>query len=199
MYTRMWLTRLRHSLLPGRGSVARPSDRVQAALPASVLLLSLAAAAGAVLPGIGIHTREAAESRDQTATRYTATATLLDDGPTATTGGRGTSPGEPGPARARWLTRNGQWRTGEVAAPAGTAAGNEIAIRLDASGTPAERPLTPAAVAVDAPVIAAGLWAGVVFVLALAYWAVVYLLDRFRLADWQREWAQLPAGRPRRD
>ncbi|WIY00376.1 hypothetical protein QRX60_41005 [Amycolatopsis mongoliensis] len=184
----MRLTRLRHTLLPGRGTVARPSDRVQAVLLMFVLLLSLAAAAGAVLFGIGLHASEAARSAEQLASRYTATAVLQADGPAVGLAGRSGIPGESGPAAASWTTRDGRQRTGEVDAPSGTVAGNEIPIWLDASGSPAERPLTPASAAVDSAVLAVGLWAGVVFLLWLTYRGVVLVLDRFRLAHWQQEW-----------
>ncbi|WP_155546605.1 Rv1733c family protein [Amycolatopsis camponoti] len=192
----MRLTRLWHSVLPGRDSVARPSDRVQAGLLLSVILLSLVAAAAAVLLGIGIHGGEAARSREQLATRHAATVILLSDGPAS---GRTGAPGEPGPARGTWMTRDGQWRTGEVDVPAGTVAGNEVPIWLDATGAPADRPLIPAAAVIDATVVASGLWAGVVFLLVLSYLAVVALLDRFRLARWQREWFVQQPGRTRRD
>ena len=199
MYTSMRLTRLWHSLLPGRDTVARPSDRVQAAVLLVVVLSSLAAAAGAVLLGIGIHAREAAESREQTASRYAVTAVLTGDGPAPGTVGRSGVPGESGPAPAFWFARDGQRHTGEVDAPAGTVAGNEVPIWLDATGTPADRPITPAAAAVDATVIATGLWTAVVFLLAGLYAGVVLVLNRLRFADWQREWSALQSPRTRRD
>lgn len=199
MYTSMWFTRLRHSLLPGRNTVARPSDRVQAAVLLLVVLTSLVAGAGAVLLGIGIHAGEAAKSREETASRYQTTAVLLADGPAPGAVGRTATPGESGPAKAFWVTRDGRRHTGEVDAPAGTVAGNEVPIWLDSTGTPVDRPLTPIAAAVDATVIATGLWVGVVFLLALAYGGVVVLLNRRRLARWQQEWFAGQPGRTRRD
>ncbi|HEY3563273.1 MAG TPA: hypothetical protein VGL05_37660, partial [Kribbella sp.] len=142
---------------------------------------------------------EAAKSREQIASRYEATAVLLADGPAPGTAGRGGIPGESGPAKAFWVTRDGQRHTGEVDAPSGTVAGNEVSIWLDGTGTPVARPLTPIAAAVDATVIATGLWAGVVFLLALAYGGVVVLLNRRRLARWQQEWFARQPGRTRRD
>jgi len=50
--------------------VARPSHRIQAALPQMLCLPSLAAAVGAVLLGIDIHAIEADRSTEQTASRY---------------------------------------------------------------------------------------------------------------------------------
>ncbi|WP_370962624.1 hypothetical protein [Amycolatopsis sp. cg9] len=198
MDTRTRLTRLRHTLLPGRGTVARASDRIQAALLGFVLLLSMGAAAVAVLFGIGFHAGAAARAGEQLASRYTATAVLLADGPTPAAAGPGGVPGESGPAAATWTTRDGERRTGVVAAPPGTVAGNEVPIWLDAAGSPVERPGTPESALVDSVVIAAGLWAGAVSLLWLAYRAVVLVLNRFRLAGWQREWADLQARRTRR-
>ncbi|MGW4065136.1 Rv1733c family protein [Amycolatopsis sp. NPDC004747] len=199
MPTSMWFTRLRHSVLPGRDTVARPSDRLQGAVLLCVIVSSLLAGAGAVLLGIGIHAGQAAESRAQTAARYEATAVLLADGPTAGTVGRGGVPGESGPTRAFWLTRTGQRHVGEVDAPAGTVVGNQVPVWLDAAGTPVDRPLTPIAAAVDAAVVAIGLWAGVVFLLVLAHVGVVAVLNRLRLARWQREWFARQPGPTRRD
>lgn len=199
MYPSMWFTRLRHSLLPGRDSVARPSDRIQAAVLLFVILTSVVAGVGAVLLGIGIHAGQAAESRAQTASRYEATAVLLADGPAPGAVGRGGVPGESGPARAFWLTRDGQRHAGEIDAPAGTVVGNRVPIWLDATGTPVDRPLTPVSAAVDAVVVAIGLWTGVVFVLILAYGGVVVTLNRRRLARWQQEWFARQTGRTRRD
>lgn len=188
------ITRARHTLLPGRDTVARPSDRIQAALVRMLLMLSLAAAVGAVLLGIGIHAGEAARSADQTASRYATTAVLLTDGPAPGTIGRSGTAGEPGPARATWVTRDGRRCTGEVDALAGTVAGNVVPIWLDTRGRPVERPLTPIAAAVDATASAAGSCAAVVSLLWLVYRGAVLLLDRFRLAAWQQEW--LHVGRP---
>ncbi|MFG1644622.1 hypothetical protein ACGFMK_30425 [Amycolatopsis sp. NPDC049252] len=200
MYPKLRWTRLWHSLLPARG-LARPSDRVQAVLLRFVLLLSLVAAAGAVLFGVGLHAGQAAESREQFASRYTATAVLLSDGPAPGEAGRTGIPGEAGPARATWTTRDGQVRTGEVDAPSGSVTGDEVTTWLDAAGSPAQRPLTPVSAAVDAVVLAVSLWAAVVFVFWLAYRGVVLALDHFRLAAWQREWTALQTrrGRTRRD
>ncbi|MGW3960563.1 Rv1733c family protein [Amycolatopsis sp. NPDC005003] len=195
MYASMWLIRLRHTLLPGRDTVARPSDRIQAAVLLVVGLASLLAGVGAVLLGIGIHAAETAESRDQIASRYEATAVLLADGPAPGTVGHSGTLGESGPAKAFWLAHDGQRHTGEVDAPAGTVAGNEVPVWLDGTGTPVDRPLTRIA----AVVIATGLWVGVVFALALAYRGVVFALDRIRLARWQQEWFARQPGRTRRD
>lgn len=197
--TRPWSARWRHSLLPGRDTVARPSDRIQAAVLLFVVLSSVLAGVGAILLGIGIHAGEAAESRAQTASRYEATAVLLADGPAPGTVGRNGIPGESGPAKAFWPARDGQRHTGEVDAPAGTVTGNEVPIWLDATGAPVDRPLTRFSAVVDAVVVATGLWVGVVFVLALAHRGVVCALDWVRLARWQREWLTQQPGRTRRD
>ncbi|WP_143264440.1 Rv1733c family protein [Amycolatopsis kentuckyensis] len=180
MATMTRIGRLRRTLLPGRDTVARPSDRLQAALLRSVLVLSSVAAAVAVLFGIGLYTDEAARSGEQLASRYTSTAVLLADGPAPGLPGRDGIPGQAGPAAARWTTREGEWRTGVVDAPSGTVVGNEVPVWLDAAGAPVERPLTPASALIDSAVPAVGLWAGVVFLLWLAYRGAVLVLNRFR-------------------
>ncbi|MET8846863.1 hypothetical protein [Amycolatopsis sp. NPDC004625] len=194
MDTRMQLTRLRHTLLPGRGPLVRSSDRVQAGLLLLVVLLSLITAAGAVLFGIGEHSAAAAESRRQTATRYTVTAVLLADGPVPAAAGRSGTPFGSGPTRATWRTRDGQQRVGDVEAAAGTVAGHEVEIWVDETGAPAERPLTMAAAVIGAPLGAATLGAAVVSFFVLAYRGAVHLLNRRRYDAWQREWAAHGTG-----
>lgn len=199
MYTRMRLTRLRHSLLPGDGPLVRPSDRLQARLLALVILLSLAAAVGAVLFGIGACSVAAAKSREQTATRYPVTAVLLADGPQPVSTGRGGTPFGSGPTRATWWTHDGQQRVGEVDAAAGTVAGHEVGIWVDDTGKPAERPLTMAAAVIGAPLGAAALWAVAVSLLVFLYRGAVHVLNRRRFTEWQREWSARQTGSTRRD
>lgn len=193
MYIRMRMTRLRNSLLPG--SLARSSDRFQAGVLGLVLLLSLVTAAGAVLLGIGMYSVEAAKSREQTATRYLAEATLLVDAPLPAAAGRGGTPFESGPTRATWWTRDGQQRVGDVDAPAGAVAGRRIEIWLNETGLPSERPLTAAAAIIGAPLGAFTLWAAATSVLIGLYRVLVFTLDRYRFAGWQREWTVLQTRR----
>lgn len=199
MNTRMQLTRLRYTLLPGHGPLARPSDRLQARLLILVVVLSLAAAAGAVLFGIGEYSAEAAKSREQTAARYPVTAVLLADGPFPAAAGHGGTPFGSGPARATWRTRDGRQRVGDVDAVAGAVAGHEVEIWVDETGAPAERPLTMAAATIGAPLGAATLWAAAVSSLVLAYRGVVHLLNRRRFAEWQRDWTARGTGTTHRD
>ncbi|MEU0537854.1 Rv1733c family protein [Amycolatopsis tolypomycina] len=199
MYTRMRLTRLRHTLLPGRGPLVRRSDRLQAKLLALVILLSLAAAAGAVLFGIGAYSVAAAKSREQTSARYTVTAVLLADGPKPVSAGRGETPFDSAPTQATWRTLDGQQGVGEVKAAAGTVAGHEVKIWIDETGAPTERPLTMAAATIGAPIGAATLWAAAVSLLVFLYRGAVYALNRHRLAGWEQEWANRQAGSTRRD
>ncbi|WP_370961642.1 hypothetical protein [Amycolatopsis sp. cg9] len=197
MDTRTPLTRLRHSLRPGRTALARPSDRLQARLLALVIFLSLTAAAGAVLLGIGVYRVEAAKSAEQTAGRYVVQATLLADAPRPPVTGHGGTSAETGPTPATWRTRDGQDRAGEVLAAAGAVAGRQAEVWLDATGTPTERPLTAAAAVVGAPIAALTFWVAVTSGLVVLYRVVVFLLDRYRFAQWQREWFAVqarPAG-----
>ena len=199
MYTRMRLTRLRHTFLPGRGPLVRPSDRLQARLLALVVLLSLAAAVGAVLFGIGEYSVAAAKSREQADTRYAATAVLLADGPKPVSAGHGGTPFDSAPTRATWRTRDGRQRVGEVEAAAGTVAGHQVEIWVDETGAPAQRPLSRAAAIIGAPLGAATLWAAAVSLLVFLYRGAVYVLNRHRLTEWEREWSARQAGGTRRD
>ncbi|MDS0134771.1 MULTISPECIES: hypothetical protein [unclassified Amycolatopsis] len=164
-----------------------------------VILLSLAAAAGAVLFGIGEYSATAAKSREQTYARYTVTAVLLANGPEPAAAGRGGTPFDSAPTQATWRTRDGQQRVGEVEAAAGMVAGHEVEIWIDETGAPTERPLTRAAALIGAPLGAATLWAAVVSLFVFLYRGTVYTLNRRRLAEWEQEWAARQAGSTRRD
>src|SRR6266496_346995 len=188
MRTSMWLARLRRTAVAGRGSLARPTDRVQGALLILVTLVALAASTFAVLLGVGVHGAEGKRVQDETASRYEATATLLADGPSIVTGRAG-AVADTQPTDATWISRDSVRHYGQVKAVSGTEVGNTVPIWLDATGSPAEAPLSASAALIDAVVIATGLAAGALFILALLYRSAVFLLDRVRYAGWDRAWA----------
>ncbi len=188
MRTSMWFARLRRTAVAGRCPLARPTDRVQGALLILATLLALVASAFAVLLGIGIQAAEGKRAEDETASRYEAAATLLADGPSLVAG-RAAAVGDTQPTDATWVSRDGARHHGRVEAATGTEAGNTVPIWLDATGSPVAAPLSAPAALIDAVVIATGLAAGAMFVLALLYRAAVFLLDRVRYAGWDRDWA----------
>ena len=175
-------------LVPGRGSVARPSDRFQSGLLLAAVLVALAAVPFAAAAGSELYATQKPVSAAEVAQRGAATAVLLADGPPATVSGRSGMAANSAPTDAAWPAPDGSRRAGKIAADEGAQRGDQIAIWVDRAGNPVPPPLSEAAVVVDAVCAALGLWASVFLLLALGCGGTVFALNRHRMAAWQREW-----------
>ncbi|MFD2468673.1 hypothetical protein ACFSVL_14875 [Amycolatopsis silviterrae] len=175
-------------LVPGRGSVARLSDRAQAGLLLGVVLVALAAVPFAAAAGSELYGTQKPVSAEQVAQRSLVTAVLLADGPATTVSGRSGVVANSAPTDAAWPAPDGSRRVGKVAADEGARRGEQLSIWVDRAGNPVPPPLSAAAVLVDAVCLALGLWASVCLLLALGYGTTVFALNRHRMAEWQREW-----------
>ncbi|MEU7788883.1 hypothetical protein [Amycolatopsis sp. NPDC049159] len=182
---RMWRT-----VLPRRGSVARASDRVQAAVGVLAVLLALAALPVAASVGSETYVRQQGESAQQLGERTPVTATLLADGPAITVNSRSGVAGGGEPTDATWTLPDGTPRVGKVVADEGTLKGLQFTIWVGREGTPVDPPLSGAAVVIDAAGVRLGLWICALVLLAACYRITVFALDRFRYARWQQEWLQ---------
>ncbi|RSD11665.1 Rv1733c family protein [Amycolatopsis eburnea] len=180
---RMWRT-----LVPSRGSVARPSDRLQGGLLALVVLLALIALPVAASVGSETFVRQQAQSAQELGERTQVTATLLADGPELAVSPRSGVARNGRPTDATWVLPDGTRRVGRVVADEGMLKGYTLAIWVDRDGNPADPPLSGAAVVIDAVAVGLGLWLAALIVLAAAYRLSVFSLDRFRYARWQQEW-----------
>ncbi|WIV54256.1 CDP-archaeol synthase [Amycolatopsis nalaikhensis] len=184
------IARLWRTVLPRRGSVARPSDRVQAGLLVFLVLLALAALPFAAAVGSETHARQQVQSARELSERTRVTATLLADGPPITANTRSGVVGTGAPTDATWTLADGTRRVGEVVADRGTLAGETLTVWVDRTGTPVDPPLSGAGVVIDAVGAGLGLWLGTLAVLAACYRLTVFFLDRARYARWQQEWLQ---------
>lgn len=189
---RMWRT-----VLPGRGSVARTSDRLQAGLLVFVVLLALAALPVAAALGSETSVRQQGKSAQQTGERTRVTATLLADGPDVTVNSRTGVAGNGRLTDATWTLPDGTRRVGKVVADQGRLEGETLTAWVDRAGSPVDPPLSGAGVVIDAVVLGLGLWLGALALLALCYRLAVFSLDRFRFARWQHEWFHELDGKTR--
>ncbi|MEQ0557997.1 hypothetical protein ABJI51_02855 [Amycolatopsis sp. NEAU-NG30] len=180
--------RLWRTIVPRRGSVARPSDRVQGGLLAFVVLVALAALPVAASVGSEVYAQQRVQSAQQLGERTRVTATLLGDGPPLAANTRTGVAGHGAPTDATWTLPDGTRRVGKVVADQGTLKGHQLDIWVDRAGTPTTPPLTGAAVVIDAVVLGLGLWLAALALLALGYRLAVFALDRRRFARWQHEW-----------
>ncbi|GLY38170.1 membrane protein [Amycolatopsis sp. NBRC 101858] len=180
---RKWRT-----ILPRRGSVARPSDRLQGGLLAFFVLFALAALPVAASFGSETYVRQQVTSAQQLGERTRVIATLLVDGPAITVNSRAGVAGSGEPTDATWTLPDGTRRVGKVVADQGTVKGETLAVWVDRDGSVVEPPLSGAAVVIDAVGVGLGLWLATLALLAAGYRLTVFSLDRFRYARWQHEW-----------
>jgi hypothetical protein len=175
-------------LVPGRRSVARPSDRLQAGLLLLSVLVALAAVPFSAVAGSQLSAREVRLSAEQLAERSQVTAILLANSqvePVTEPTGVSLNSAH---TDATWQAPDGSRRVGKVVADDGMHRGDAIAIWVDRAGNPVAAPLTAVAAVVDAVCAGVGLWAAVWLLLALLYGGAVLVLNRHRSARWQREW-----------
>jgi hypothetical protein len=182
-FARVWRT-VHH----GRNSMARPSDRFEAALLTCAVLLALAALPVAATVGSETYARQKGVSEQQMSTRFPATATLLSDGPPVDLGSRGAAVDNPAPTDASWILPDGNRRIGKVPASQGTLVGASVPIWLDQSGNPVDAPLSDVGAVAGSVGVGLGLWFGLCVGLAALCWLVRRVLDRFRYVQWQLEW-----------
>jgi hypothetical protein len=182
------LARLWRTVHHGRNSLARPSDRFEAALLTCAVLVALAALPVTATVGSETYARQQSVSEQQLSTRFPATATLLADGPPIDDGSRGAAVGNPAPTEASWILPNGNRRSGKVPASQGTLAGTTVPIWLDQSGNPVDAPLSHVGAVAGSVGVGLGLWLGLCVALAALCWLVRSVLDRFRFVQWQQEW-----------
>jgi len=189
------LARISRTVYHGRNKLARPSDHFEAWLVIFLVVLALAALPFAAALGSDTYAQRKALSDQQIAQRYQVTATLLTDGPPVTVNTAGVIIDQSAPAKATWPVPGNGTRAGTVDAPAGAKAGAPLRIWLDQTGAPTTKPLSRVDAAADSFGLAAGLWGGVALVLGALYLLVRRLLDRGRLDQWEREWAEVDQPR----
>jgi hypothetical protein len=90
---------------------------------------------------------------------------------------------------ARWVGPDGIKRVGEVPAPAGLAAGQQVRIWVDGSGAQTPPPLSARQLRTRVTGVAALMVTVLAAVLLLLGRLAHWLLDRRRLADWEAAWA----------
>jgi hypothetical protein len=170
-----------------RNPLRRGTDRVEAWIRIVLVLAFLIGApvvfwgaarwAGSVAP-TAAHAQQAGEHR--------VPVTLLQGMPSAADSFTVVSLGW---VKARWTVPGGSVRTGYVEVPAGSRAGSTVPVWLDRSGRPTEPPWPPGQ-ARSWTVMIAALAPIVLALLLLAIMGIlVHILQRQRLASWQRAWS----------
>jgi len=185
--------RLRRSWLHGvwRNPLARSADRWQAGLRVVLitlwlLALPVAATVSSMLVADGL------KSIDQAADDHSLVpALLLADAPIVIVFAETAVQSTLVDVQARWIAPDGSDRSGQVRSPSGLAAGAQIEIWIDRSGTPITAPERPSGAVGSGVLIGGGIWLGWGILLAGLFRLSVLSLDRGRRAEWDREWLGL--------
>jgi len=179
----LWL----RGLWPDHNPLRRTSDRVEAAIVATALIVFLVGAPLVAL--FAGHWAAAAAhrvQRDQQGSWHQVTAVLLANASSTVDIGYGAV--DTSEVRARWTMPDGTVRTGDVSAPAAARKGSTVRIWVDQSGAVTGPPLRPQQAtgqAVLATVVAPFVL-GTVLICATSL--ALQLLDRRRLAAWDADW-----------
>jgi hypothetical protein len=179
----LWL----RALWPDANLLRRRSDRIQAIVVAVAVITFLV---GAPLLGLlaGHWAGSAAfrVERDQQATWRQVPAVLLAKaGPAMGTGYGGISVAS---VRARWTAPDGQVRSGEVAAPPGTAAGRTVRVWVDRTGELTGPPLREDQVTGQAVLAAVTAPLTLGAILLCTATLIIQALDRRRMNAWDADW-----------
>ena len=179
-----WKARLASALALDGNPLRRASDRAEAWIRAGLLVILLTAGPMAALAAgqWTAHTAGTGMSVQPHAVRAVLLQTAtVPAGLAAAVGGTQMW------VRARWESPDGSARTGEVPAPAGTAAGTPVTVWLTASGR-VTGPPPPGDFAFAAVVTAVVTLAATAFALVVVLRLIQCFLNWRRLAAWEAAW-----------
>jgi hypothetical protein len=185
---RCWLARL-----SGRNGLVRRSDRVQALVAVTAIVVVMLAAPVAAATGTAVHDVRADVYAEQAQHRHSVLVTAVE--PSTTTA---TPNSVKFDVTARW-NASGSYHVERVESPRFVKAGERFPIWVDDSGNRAAPPRSPSQAGPDAVGAAVLLWISVALVAAGTYGAIRLRLNRARQAQWDREFAALTDGGGRRN
>lgn len=186
------LTRWVRLLRPHGNPLARGVDRVEGTVRLLAVLAALVLLPVMLVIGSLTHAGMSAKGEWQARTRYEAVATLTEDA--ARPSARGGGAIEESAVPAEWRLPNGSFRTGQVRAEDGLAAGARVPVWLDGEGRVVPEPLDATDATVAAVTVTVSGWLTAVVLLALGMFGVRRLLDRRRYRLWEQDWARVEPG-----
>ncbi|EMD24086.1 Rv1733c family protein [Amycolatopsis azurea] len=176
---------------PGRNPLARITDRIEAAIIVGGVLAALLGVPLAAAAGSEAYATMMARSVFEAATRHSTDAVLLEDAPPSRIGVNGTPSTETARVPARWELSDGAVREGLATADLGASAGDRVTVWLDESDAVVAAPVMPLDAAGTGVGVGVGVWLIAVTLLVSGYLVALRLLNRVRLAAWDREWERL--------
>lgn len=185
------LSRVLRQAFPGRNELATTGDRLEGAVLAAAVVVSLLAVPVAGAVGSELHARQQVQVESEQKTRQRAEAVLTENAPPSLrVDDRGTVL-ETTPVRATWLAPDGQERHGEVPAHHGALAGATVPIWVDRHGGLTGPPLSGAGAAITSIGVALLVWGGTTAAAALLYLLTRFGHTRLRLRRWEEQWRQV--------
>jgi len=185
-----WLTvawwRWRLAQVRGRNPLVRTSDRIDVAVMALAVVVSLAVIPFALAIGTAVHDENARTYAAQQHDRHKVVATATAD----STGGAGNPKGPVAVVSARWQVGDVE-NAGAFTWDSPVKDGSDMDIWVDRNGRQVGPPAASWQAGVDAAVAAVGMWLAVTAAAALLVAAVRLGLRRARYAGWNRDMVSL--------
>ncbi|MCX2951426.1 hypothetical protein [Lentzea sp. NEAU-D7] len=185
------MSRLVHQAFPGRNRLATTGDRVEGAVLALGLAVTVLTVPFAGAAGSEMYARHRSQVAVEQTSRHETDAVLIEDAPETIGSSERGGAVEAAPVLARWRLADGSAKQGEVQAHYASKAGSVVTIWIDENGNPSDAPITPGGAAIDAIVLALLLWSGVAGSMALLYLTTRYVHSRIRSQRWAREWERI--------
>lgn len=182
------MSRLVRRAFPGRNPLATFGDRVEGAVLALGVVVSLLAVPVAGAVGSEIYATHESRVAAEQKSRTKVDAVLVENAPSMDGAASSEALIETTDATATWRTPDGLEREGVVRAPYGAEAGTSVRIWIDLSGEPTEPPMTNHGAAFNAIFSAVLLWGLIAGAMALLFGVVRFACMRVRLRWWQLEW-----------
>lgn len=164
-----------------RNPLIRVSDRIEAAMLALALALSIAALPVAGAVGTAVHDAHAKSYAEQARTRHRVAAVALADSAETVRPFNVTFTVD-----ARWPTRDGN-HSGSLSWDRAVKAGERLDIWVDTAGNPVSSPAPAARAGIDAVSAAMATWLWTTAAAAGLFSLVRVALDRHRSAVWDDE------------
>ncbi|MFJ5993261.1 hypothetical protein [Lentzea sp. NPDC092896] len=182
------VSRLVRSAFPGRNPLATFGDRIEGAVLALGVVVTLLAVPVAGAVGSEMYATHESRVVAEQKSRLQVNAALTEDVPSMDGAAGSETLIETTDAVATWRMPDGLERHGVVRAPYGAEAGTTLRIWVDLSGEPTEPPMTNQGAAFNAIFSAVLLWGLIAGAMALLFGLVRFACMRVRLRWWQLEW-----------
>lgn len=185
------MTRLARQAFPYRNELATTGDRIEGAVLAFGIAVSLLAVPVAGATGSDTYATDLARVRVEQASRQHVDAFLIEDSPVTIGSTERGGVVESAPVPARWRVRDGSTREGVVQAHYDAKVGTRVPIWIDESGAMTDPPMTNQGAALNGIILAFLLWGAITGVMALLYLATRFTHKRIRLHQWASEWQRV--------